>query len=646
MNSELTVAGVLLMTPEYASPEQFCGDPITTATDVYSLGLVLYELLAGHRALAVTGRTPREIALTIADRDPDKPSSAILRASDFDGADRDSQSLDPDTISDLRATTANKLHRRLRGDLDNIVLKALRKEPKNRYNSVDRFSDDLKRHLQAQPVLARKSTLRYVLEKFIARHKVVVTAAAAVTLTLAAGLVITLHEAQIARANELRAERRFDEVRSLANSLVFEVNDSIRQMPGATKVRRLLIERAQQYLEKLSGEAASNVPLLRELAEAYARLAAIQGDSTNPNVGNTAAALQSFRKSAALMESATALKPADAAIERELAQSYLRLSAALSRSGDKDASKQYLQKSESILKSQTATAENDNALGYLLAKAYELTAKRLATDNDLDGSLDYYRRAEAIYRQLHNSQPENETFLTEVSFSHKHVGAILAVQKQFSAALEQYQAARVIDEARVANNPQNLDYRYTLTFDYGDTGYILSQQGDFDGALEYYRKALEIRSELALADPSDARTNLGVATMLSYIGHNLALTKDYAGALKSYKSSLTTRENWAKHATGEVAPSYEAAFTAQHISEVYAEMAFATPTANKLEYCGDSKKWIQRAESIWAQAKAQDRNGSNAPGLDELTANIANCDAALARLESSVKSRPPSTAAR
>jgi tetratricopeptide (TPR) repeat protein len=270
----------------------------------------------------------------------------------------------------------------------------------------------------------------------------------------------------------------------------------------------------------------------------------------------------------------------------------------------------------------------------------------LSTDNDLDGSLDYYRRADAIYERLHGAQPDNATYLTEVSFSHKHIGAILAVQKQFSSALEQYQAARVIDEERVTLNPQNVDYRYTLTFDYSDTGYILGKQGDIDGALEYYRKALEIRSALATADPSDARTNLGVAVILSYIGRNLALKRDFAGALNSFKQSLAIREHLTKQDAGHAPQRYEVATTARRISEVYAEMAFATPNSNKLEYCGESKKWNQRAVSIWTQAKAQDKNGSNASELDETTANMANCDAALARVESSAISRPLSNASR
>jgi non-specific serine/threonine protein kinase/serine/threonine-protein kinase len=326
---------------------------------------------------------------------------------------------------------------------------------------------------------------------------------------LVAGLLITLHEAQVARSNELRAERRFDEVRSLANSLVFEIHDSIRQLPGATKARQMLVKRAQEYLERLSAEASTNVALLRELAETYEKLAAIQGDFTNSNVGDVTAALQSYRKSAALLESAAALEPANQAIQRDCARSYLELARALSQSEMPAENSAYLQRAERILRSLSVTAQNDKQLQYLLAKTYELTAKRLAKDKDLESALSHYRKAAAIYGELHQAQPDDANYLTEVSFSHKHIGAVLAVQKQYAAALEQYQAARAIDEHRIATNPQNLDYRYAVTFDYSDIGYIIGKQGDVDQALEYYRKSLEIRSAMAVEDPDDARTKRG-----------------------------------------------------------------------------------------------------------------------------------------
>src|SRR4029077_17655027 len=150
-----------------------------------------------------------------------------------------------------------KLRRALSGDLDNIVLKALRKEPERRYATVEQFSDDIRRHLEHLPVIARKDTPGYRASKFVMRHKASVAATVAVALTLIAALLITLREARI-------AQRRFNDVRSLANSLIFDVHDSIKDLPGSTPARKLIVDRALQYLNALAQESGNDLALQRE----------------------------------------------------------------------------------------------------------------------------------------------------------------------------------------------------------------------------------------------------------------------------------------------------------------------------------------------------------------------------------------------
>src|SRR5690348_2421430 len=255
-NVTVTGAGLAVMTPEYASPEQLSNGAITTTTDVYSLGLVLYELLAGRRAYRFANSMPHEIARAVLETDPDKPSTATARDEPAGEATRNTTPITPQVISSLRSDSPEKLRRRLSGDLDNIVLKALRKEPANRYSSADQLSDDIRRHLEGLPVLARKSSVAYRCRKYVLRHKVVVASAAIVFLSLVTGMFLTLREARIARANQLRAEKRFNDVRALANSLIFEVHDSIQDLAGATPARKLLVTKALQYLDSLSREAA------------------------------------------------------------------------------------------------------------------------------------------------------------------------------------------------------------------------------------------------------------------------------------------------------------------------------------------------------------------------------------------------------
>src|SRR5229473_7054594 len=322
-----TISMIRLLTPDYASPEQIKNEPITTASDVYSLGVVLYELVTGRAPYHVATRTPHEMSRAVCEAEPEKPSAAV-RHSSVPADDR--KPTPADALVGVPEGSPEKLSKRLRGDLDNIILMALRMEPQRRYASVEQFAQDIRRHLEHLPVSARKDTATYRTSKFIKRHKAGVAAAMVVTITLLAALGVTLREARIARVNQLRAEKRFNDVRKLANSLMFEVHDSIRELPGATAARKLIIERAQEYLDSLAQESKSDPALLRELAAAYSRLASVQGNVRDANVGDTPKAVQNYRKAAELLEASASLEPSSRETHLELAQSYINLGICLS----------------------------------------------------------------------------------------------------------------------------------------------------------------------------------------------------------------------------------------------------------------------------------------------------------------------------
>jgi len=315
-----------LMTPEYASPEQIRNDPITTSSDLYSLGVILYVLLTGLHPYHRKRTAPHELIHAICEADPEKPSTAVAQCDQSDSKDV------PPLAAHARARrehVSKKLRRTLAGDLDNIVLKALRKEPDRRYASVEQFSEDIRRYLVGLPLIAHKDTLVYRARKFISRHKLGVAVFALFILALVAGLIATLREAHIARFERARAERRFNDVRALANSLMFDINDSIQHLSGSTPARKLLVTKALHYLDSLSQEASGDASLQTELAAAYEKVGDLQGDPFSANLGDTAGALGSYRKAMAIRESIAARYANSIDRKKDLSTDYQKLSASL-----------------------------------------------------------------------------------------------------------------------------------------------------------------------------------------------------------------------------------------------------------------------------------------------------------------------------
>jgi serine/threonine protein kinase len=187
-----TATMAMPMTPEYASPEQIKGEAITTLTDVYSLGVVLYELLTGHRPYHLMRAALHEIARVILDQEPARPSDVVTTAESVP------ESITPETASEVREGDAQRLRKRLQGDLDCILLTALRKEPARRYSSVESFSDDLRRHLESRPVSAREDSVWYRVSRFVHRHSLAVAAGVLIAVSLAASLVTELWQLRTA----------------------------------------------------------------------------------------------------------------------------------------------------------------------------------------------------------------------------------------------------------------------------------------------------------------------------------------------------------------------------------------------------------------------------------------------------------------
>ena len=290
-----------MMTPDYASPEQVRGEPITVASDVYSLGIVLYELLTGERPYKLKNYSPAEIQHLVCTTEIHPPSQHV--------------------------PTETRLRKQLVGDLDNILLMALRKEAGRRYGSVAQFAEDIRRHLAGETVIARPDTFTYRWSKFARRNRLPLALATLLVAAVSIGAALTVREG-------IRAQRRFDEVRSLANSLLNEIDPEAAKLVGSARMRKLLMEKSVTYLDRLASESGDDVPLRKELARAYHRVGDIQGHVRAESLGLFNESLESHLKGIAIEEHLLSSFPNDAELKRSLALGFAHAGDLHARRGD------------------------------------------------------------------------------------------------------------------------------------------------------------------------------------------------------------------------------------------------------------------------------------------------------------------------
>jgi len=630
VDADATVTLARAMTTEYASPEQIRGEPITTASDVYSLGVVLYQLLTGRSPYAVETRTSLDLARAVCETDPGRPSTAVLKAQIVVSGDR-LEPVTPEQVSRLRESSPAKLNRRLVGDLDNIALMALRKEPSRRYASVEQFSEDIRRHLAALPVAAVKDSWVYRANKFVQRHRAGVAATAVATVALAAGVGATVREARIASENQRKAEKRFNDVRKLANSLMFEIHDSIRDLPGSTPARKLLVSRSLEYLDSLNEQSKGDASLQKELASAYQRVGDVLGYPYGANLGDLPGALQSYRKAIALLEPLAASHPEDTELIGQLADDYFRSSTVLESTGDFREALNTIKKALPLTEKLAARNTNSRRAD-ILAGNYYFTAGLLDQTGDAAGAADSYQHAASIRQAALDSDPQNVSLRTHLAADFCGIAKAKFEGGDSVRAIQMQNKGVEILRQVSGENPNSAALREFLGEAIDRLGGFYESPGTAGKALDYFRQSHEIFASLLTADPRNslAKSNFGfsengIARALLASGNVGSAQNAFRKALENFEDmSPSTSKN--RYVRTGLAESY---FGLGRTCATWAVQPKRS-ASERLEFWQEARSWFQKSSAVWAEKeRLGEIESSERDDMAKVAQSLAQCDAEL-----------------
>jgi eukaryotic-like serine/threonine-protein kinase len=519
-----TVTHALMLTPAYASPEQLRGARLTTASDVYALGVILYELLTGHSPYDVEPTATQAFSKAVCETEPPRPSVRVMR------------------------TEGGK---QINAELDYLVMMALRKEPSRRYGSVEQFSADIHRYRNGLPVSARPDTLRYRATKFVQRNRALTAAALAVALSLSGGLALTLRQARIAERERARAQHRFDDVRQLANKFVFQYHDEVAKLPNSIALREMMVNDAKDYLTRLAQDANNDAALQLELAQAWIKIGDVLGKPYAPNLGHTDEAIKSYQQARQLAETVSVQRPNDATARRTLGLAMLNLGAAETRAGKFKTALPMLQQTVALLENTAA----DLTLKTALAAAYLRMGDCLARGNltTHDKVIETYQQAlrlnETILRESSDKDGNKTGAQRAIAVVEQRMGTTLSSShsgaESAAQALVHHQRATALFAEVAAAEPANNKAQRDLSDQYLMQAEVLAKVGNLNQAVGDSERALVYFEKAATADPQNAEAQRDLATTHYIICSVNQSGGRWAAAASAMRQSLAIYEKLA-----------------------------------------------------------------------------------------------------
>jgi eukaryotic-like serine/threonine-protein kinase len=559
VEANATATTLRAMTLEYASPEQVSGGVVTTVSDVYSLGVVLYRLL--------TGKSPYGVRTTDAQRMQE-------------------------ILSDSAPTRPSQVQRSVDGDLDNILLMALRKEPQRRYGSVEQLANDLRNYLSGMPVHARGNSLGYRTGKFVRRRKIEIAAGVLVSCSLIGAVIVSMREARIAEQERQIAQRHFGSVRKLANTLLFQLHDEIEKVPGSIKTREMLVKTSLEYLDTLYKGAGSDSELRQELATAYIRVANIQGGETSSSTGDYKGAIESHGRAISLLEPMVDAKLGNPKAASLLSNAYvLRARLMLVVSSPKEALVM-VRKGVALAEGLAQKMAGSTELAQRTANAYSAEADILFALDQPALALAALEKVIVVAEADWRAHPDSPSSLLMLSMAYNntaiHADLRLPEAAQRERAIQLLRKSLSMDDQLYALDPTEDNQRRRAVANYNLGRHLLSV-GQAAEALKYYRLAAPAAAQTA-ADPNDAQAHYMSALVHTGMAQAMFQVGEFDEARAIYRRCAAVLERLTREGN-TLRIEYAFGQNAVRLAETYAREA-ALPGAS-----------AAKRESAWRQAR-------------------------------------------